>query len=161
MTYPRQRGSRKLSKIPPMHSFVSSVVMVLFLTGCTIGGEPKHPTWRGATGAEQYERLVWQSIHDKDWKEIEYRLAPTFIGVNAQGQALDRAAWIEYWKSFSLQEFSLGEVAVQPEGADMVLTYVLQVSGSQAQSFRVVSVWQQVKRGWILTANSTTPVISH
>ncbi len=147
-------------------SFVSFVVLVGCLTGCTIGRAPKHATWKNATGAEQYERLMWQAIHDKDWKNVEYHLAPTFVGVNASGQALDRAAWIEYWKGAQIKEFSIGEVSVQPAGNDMVVTFVLHLVGAAgARSFpqgglRVISVWQQVKSGWILTATSITPVIS-
>src|SRR5215475_12590208 len=70
----------------------------LMLAGCTYGGEPKHHVWKTASGAEQYERLMWQAIRDKDWKEIEYHRAPTFVGVDASGKAFDRAAWVEHWK---------------------------------------------------------------
>ena len=41
--------------------FVSFVVAIsILLSGCA--GEPKHPTWTNATGAEQHERLIrwWQ-----------------------------------------------------------------------------------------------------
>jgi hypothetical protein len=138
--------------------------MVLSFAGCTIGGEPKHPAWKSATGAEQYERLMWQAIRDKDWKNVEYHLAPTFVGVDANGKAFDRAAWVEHWKSAPVQEFSFGEVSVQPEGPNMVVSYILHVSetqGTPGDGLRVLSVWQQVKRGWILTATSTTPVVAH
>src|SRR5262249_49944837 len=112
----------------PGCSLVSFVVAVLLISGCTIGKEEKHPAWKNATGAEQYERLMWQAIRDKDWKEVEYRLGPTFVGVTPEGQALDRAGWIEYWKGNQVKEFSLGEVSVHPAGADMVVTFVLHLS---------------------------------
>jgi Domain of unknown function (DUF4440) len=131
--------------------------MLFALFGCT-GGGPKHPTWTGATGAEQYERLMWKAIRDRDWRNFEYRLAPTFTGVNASGQALDRAAWIEHWKAAQIKEFSLGEVSVHPNGADMTVTYVLHLSGGPGPGLRVVSVWQESKRGWILTATTHTPI---
>jgi hypothetical protein len=145
-------------------AFVSFVVGVLFLLmGC--GGPPKHPTWTNATGAEQYERLMWKSIRDADWKNVEYHLAPTFVGVDERGQAFNRESWVQHWKTSQIREFSLAEVSVQPEGPDMVVTYVLQLSyASSATSLsadkglRVVSVWQQVKKGWILTATTITPV---
>src|ERR1051326_3455360 len=126
----------------------------LLAAGCA--GTPKHATWNNATGGEQYERLMWQAIHDKDWANIERHLSPTFIGVNPQGQMLDRAGWMTYWKGLPAFEFSLGELAVQPEGADMKVTSVVQMSGGGA--VRVVSIWQQVKNRWALTAASLTPI---
>ncbi len=140
--------------------FVSFVVYVLLLSGCA--GEPKHPTWNSATGAEQYERLMWQAVHDQDWANIERHLAPTFAGVNASGRVLDRAGWLEYWKTAHLGEYSIGEVAVQPEGDDMVLTYLVHL-GPDAKmgpnnALQVVSVWQTIKGRWTLIAASTTPI---
>jgi hypothetical protein len=142
-----------------LYSFVSFVVAVLLVSGCTIGKESKHPTWKNATGAEQYERLMWQAIRDKDWKEVEYRLAPTFVGVNPKGQIFDRAGWIEYWKTAPVGGYSLGEVSVQPNGPNMTVTYVLHLEGFADGGLRVTSVWQQVKAGWILTSTSATPVL--
>jgi len=132
--------------------------------GCMGGGEPKHPTWKNATGAEQYERLMWQAVRDKDWKNIEYHLAPTFVGVNARGQALDRTAWLGYWKDTQIRDFSIAELTVQPAGTGMVVTYILHAGASQdaasapGAGLRVVSVWQQIKHGWVLTTTSMTPI---
>jgi hypothetical protein len=132
--------------------------MALALLGCTIGGQPKHPNWKNATGAEQYERLMWQAIREKDWKEVGYRLAPVFAGVNASGQLLDRTGWVDYWKAAPVTDFSLAEVLVHPNGSDMTVTYVLHLNGTPGAGLRVVSVWQQVKGGWILTATTHTPI---
>ena len=155
MTKPRNVGSSCF--------FVSFVVGALFvIAGC--GGPPKNPTWSNATGAEQYERLIWKAIREADWKNTEYHLAPTFIGSDAQGQAYDRAGWIDFWKARRFSEFSLGEVTVQPHGPDMVLTYVLHLGGTTDSAnaapggLRVVSMWQQIKGGWVLTATSMTPI---
>lgn len=104
-----------------------------------------------------HERLMWQAIRDKDWKNFEQHLAPAFVGVDPGGKDHDRAGWVEYWKSASIHDISLGEVTVQPAGADMVLTYVVIQPGT-ADRVRVVSVWQQVKSRWILTTTSMTPV---
>jgi Domain of unknown function (DUF4440) len=131
------------------------------LAGCA--GEPKHPTWKNVTGAEQNERLIWQSIQNKDWASVQSHLSPTFVGVTSDGRMFDRAAWLQQWKSAEVREFSLGEVQVQPEGADMKVTYVFQFQASgagqvPAAGLRVISIWQQVKAGWILTASSITPI---
>jgi hypothetical protein len=153
--------------LSPRPSVFSVVMLVcLILVGCTIGGEPKHPAWKNATGAEQYERLMWQAIRDKDWKEVEYRLAPTFVGVDASGRAFDRAGWVERWKRSEIKGFALVEVIVNPAGADMVVSYVLHIDmgrdvpAAPSLGLRVVSVWQQVKGGWALSATSLTPVTS-
>jgi hypothetical protein len=146
----------KLVELIPSRAFVSLVVAFLCVLGCA--GEPKHPSWKNATGAEQYEQLMWKAMRDKNWNEVEYHLAPTFVGVTDAGQVVDRAGWVELWKAAAIGEFSLGEVSVQPNGADMTVTYVLHLSGNKSQAFRVVSVWQQIKHGWILIASSATPV---
>jgi len=130
------------------------IVLGLLLAGCA--GTPKHAKWNSATGGEQYERLMWQAIGQKDWDNIERHLSPTFIGVNPQGQMLDRAGWIAYWKTLPAVEFSLGDVVVQPEGLDMKVTSVVQMSGGGA--VRAISIWHQVKSRWSLTAASLTPI---
>lgn len=164
-TYRRSRrfpGPSRLACLFSLRSSVPSVVILVWLfagaLGCTIGGASKHPAWKNATGAEQYERLLWQAIRDKDWKEVEYRLAPTFVGVDAKGQTFDRAGWVEHWKAAQIKDSSLGEVSVQPNGTDMTVTYVLHLSGGGSTALRVVSVWQQVKGGWMLIAQSGTPI---
>ena len=141
--------------------FLITLMAFAVITGCA-GGEPKHPTWNNATGAEQHERLLWKAIQDKDWANVERRLSPTFVGVNAEGRMFDRAGWLELWKNAQVAEFSLGELQVQPEGPDMKVTYVLHLpatgTGSAPAGQRVVSVWQQLKTRWLLAAASITPI---
>jgi hypothetical protein len=155
-------GKRPLSSLC---SFVSFVVgLSLLLSGCT--GEPKHPTWTNATGAEHHERLMWQSIKSKDWANIERHLSPTFLGVIANGELFDRAGWLEQWKNAQVQEFSMGEVQVHPEGSDMKVTYILHVQGAtpgptSSEGFRVISIWQEIKSRWMLSAISITAIQSH
>jgi hypothetical protein len=141
--------------------FVSIVVAAGLLFGCA--GEPKHPTWKNATGAEQHERLMWQAVRDKDWASLERHLSPTFTGVTADGRLVDRAGWLERWKSSEMREFSLGEVQTQPEGIDMKVTYIFRGQASAkallpASGLRVVSVWQDVSGRWMLSAISMTPI---
>jgi hypothetical protein len=173
-------------KSAPTAVFLLSLAL---LAGCA--GSPRHPTWKNATGSEQYERLMWQAMKSQQWKDVESHLAPMFVGVSADGRKYDRQGWMEYWKSARPGDYSLGEVTVDPAGANMVVSYVLvitqqaaarstskahsdneanaQSSGTGAsgaadnkatpgQPLRVVSVWQQVRSGWIMTATSLTPV---
>jgi hypothetical protein len=133
----------------------------LLLAGCA--GTPKHPTWSNATGAEQHERLMWQAVGGKDWANFERRLSPTFIGVNSDGQMLDRAGWLALWKAAPVKEVVLGDCAVQPEGADMKVSCIIhfQANGpgqSEPAGLRVLSVWQQVQTRWVLAATSITPI---
>ena len=152
----RNSCSSKIKAVFPWCSFVSFVVIFcLLLAGCS--GEPKHPTYKNATGSEQYEKMLWQAIQQKDWGTFERQLSGTFVGVNAQGQAFDRAGWVDFWKNAQVSQFTLGEAQVQPEGPDMKVTYIIQFQGQQS-SLRVVSVWQQMKKVWILSAVSMTPV---
>ena len=138
------------------------MVCVALLTGCW--EKPAHPTFQTATAAEQLERLMWQAAQKKDWVDFERHLTPTFSGSNSAGQPLDRAGWIDYWKTAQLKDFSLGDVVTQPAGPDIVATYVLHYNGSDAShsspavGVRVVSVWQEVKKGWILISQSQTPI---
>lgn len=145
--------------------FLATVVAVMvFLVACA--GPPRKATWKNATGPGEYERLLWHSIQKKDWKEVEYHLSPTFIGSTPSGQVLDRAGWLEYWKAAEVQEASVSEFQVRPAGTDMTVTIVLRLStGGRAiatanQGYRVISVWQQLKGGWTLTATSLTPIQS-
>ena len=136
---------------------MKSVCLLAFLVaGCS--GPPKKATWSNATGAEQHERLMWQSAASGNWKDFERRLAPAFVGVDGSGKCFDRAGWVERWKSAGLHDFAPGEIQVQPAGPEMVLTYELNLGGGPQPRLRVVSVWQQVKSGWILITCSMTPI---
>jgi|SRR5689334_25338281 len=142
----------------PLCSFVFFVVLTT-VVGCA--GPPKHPSWKNATGGEAHERLMWQAIRDGDWRDFEQHLAPAFVGVDWSGKGYDRAGWVARWKAAAIRDYSLGEITVQPEGADMVVTYVAALPGAVPTQVRVVSVWQQVKSRWILTATSMTSVQNH
>src|SRR5262245_53718852 len=98
---------------------ISVVVTALMLSGCNAWNQPKQANWKNATATEQLERLLWKSIHDKDWTSIEHHLAPVFVGAGPSGESLDHAGWIEYWQKVQIQDFSLGEFSSQPDGPDI------------------------------------------
>jgi len=104
---------------------------------------------------------MWQAIRDQKWSEVEHHLAPTFVGLASNGQKFDRTTWVEYWKEHQPGDVSLGELSVQPDGPDMVVTYELHLSGASSPGVQVVSVWQQLKRGWVLIAQTMTPIRSN
>ncbi|HYL93911.1 MAG TPA: nuclear transport factor 2 family protein [Alphaproteobacteria bacterium] len=138
-----------------LHWLLIGAVLALCLIGCW--KEPARYSFKNATGAEQYERLMWQAIQDKDWKQVQLHLAPAFVGVNQGGQALDRSGWSAYWKDHQPHSFTMAEVTVQPAGADMVVSYILHLDGDSG-ALRVVSVWQGVKSSWVLIAQSVTTI---
>ncbi len=142
--------------------FISIVIGVLVLSGCNAWNAPQHPTWTQATAPEHFERLMWKAIHDKDWREVDRHLAPVFVGSGPRGETLDHSSWIDYWKKAEIKDFSMGEFITQPDGTDMVATYVLHLSGAEAiagKGLRIVSVWQELKAGWVLTSQSATPIL--
>lgn len=143
-----------------VYCFLFLAVMAV-LPGCA--GPPKHPTWKSSTGAGEFERLMWKAIEKRDWKDVEYHLAPTFAGVTPSGSVLDANGWLDYWKSAKLDGLELEDLRSHSAGADIVVTSVLRVQGNLPSapangSFRVISVWQQLKGGWTLTAASLTPL---
>jgi hypothetical protein len=144
---------------------ISIVLTVLMFSGCNAWNQPKQANWKNATATEQLERLLWKSIHDKDWTSLEHHLAPIFVGAGPRGETFDHASWIEYWKKAHIQDFSLGEFNSQPDGPDMVATYVLHINGAEAsqivpaKGLRIVSVWQELKGGWVLASQSATPIL--
>jgi hypothetical protein len=144
---------------------VSALLITLLLTGCSAWNPPKNPNWTSATGTEQLERLMWKAMRDKDWPQVERHLASVFVGAGPRGETLDRTTWMEYWKKAQFQDFSLGEFTTQPEGVDMVATYVLHFNGTvasqpiSAKGLRIISVWQELKSGWVMTSQSAIPIL--
>jgi uncharacterized protein DUF4440 len=138
--------------------------IVLFLlctalaeTGCW--DQPKVNTWANATGAEQFERLLWQEIKAKNWNAVEPRLASTYVS-QTSGALRDRAQTMEHFKALDISDYSLGEVEVNPAGSDMVVTYTMNLRGSyqgqplELKDTRMMTVWQQVKGGWVAIAHA-------
>ena len=126
-------------------------------TGCW--DPPKASTWSNATGAEQVERLLWQEIKAKNWSAVQPRLESAFV-TQTSGAWRDRAAEIEHFKALEISDYSLGEVEVHPAGPDMVVTYKMNLRGTyqgqplELKDVRMMTVWQQVKGGWIAVAHA-------
>lgn len=136
-------------------------VLALGLTGCTMWEQKSTTAWSNATGAEQFERLFWQEIKAGNWTEVERRLSPTFVEVTASG-VRDRAQALERLKALPLAGYSLGDVEVRPSGNDMVVAYTitLRASSGGETTLRMMTIWQQVKGGWIAIAHSEASVLT-
>lgn len=154
--------------MPPMSrarsvlAFSLCLLSALVFSGCTMWKEKPVTAWGAATGAEQFERLLWKDVQDKNWNSVEQHLAATFVSVTASGTG-DRAATLEHWKQLSLEEYAMGEVQVTPSGDDAIVTYTVSVKGSYAGQplppgpYRVMTVWQKQKKDWAAVAHTSTP----
>jgi uncharacterized protein DUF4440 len=137
---------------------IALLLAALLLAGC---GSPKPNTWSGATGAEQFERLFWQSVQKKEWNDVEHHLAASFVMSTPAGR-LDREAALANLQQLDVQEFSLGDVDVRPAGSDMIVTYTVTLRGTAggrplpSEPVHMMSVWQQVKHGWIMIAHAVS-----
>jgi len=137
------------------------VAVLVACSACTIWKEKPANSWSSATGAEQFERLMWRQVKEHRWAEVEGHLAPTFVSLYAGGTR-DRAATMAYLKSLSLADYTLGDFNVTTNGADLVVTYTAQVTGTYqgqplpSESIHMMTVWQQVTRNWVAIAHSET-----
>jgi len=131
-------------------------VLVCSIVGCTIYGEKKPPTLASTTSAEQYERILWQMVQKQQWNKIPPLLSTTLVW-NVNGKSLTSGQVLPYLQSLNLKDVVVNNASVQPNGPDMTVTYMLQLSGGNGsvQNLIVLSVWQQMKNGsYILIAHS-------
>jgi hypothetical protein len=128
------------------------------LSGCTVYGVKNPPTLKSTTSAEQYERIFWAKVRDRKWQEITALLGPNVIYA-VSGKVLGRDEIVPYLQALKIRDFSIVDMAVRPNGPDMTLSYNIQFSSpdGKMQSFLAVSVWQQVRGGWILIVHTEEP----
>ena len=129
------------------------------LVSCSEGKPPQSQTWKSATGAEAYERSFWKSIEEADFPSAERCLAPIYTLTTPSGIAAREDA-IQYFHSLKLKRISIAELHVVPQGNDMVVSYVATVetqSAPRPTRYYMTSVWQQVKRGWIVITHTEVP----
>src|SRR5437868_8772462 len=134
------------------------LLVLISVTDCSVW-TPKPESWSNATGAEQFERLWWQAAKAKDWNQVERKLAATYVAQSPNATE-DRDQALARLKQLDISEFTLGEVAVHPEGDATVITYNLDLRGTLAgqpialTGSHMMTVWQQQKRGWSAVAHS-------
>lgn len=143
-------------------------MLALFATavgGCTLWKERPVKAWKQATGGEHLERLFWNEVKSRNWVELEKHLAPTFVLITPAGRR-DCAAALEHLKTFEVSDYMLSDLDIQPNGTDMVVSYAITIRGTQGgrpladTPVRVMTVWQQGKRGWMAIAQSVVPAPS-
>jgi ketosteroid isomerase-like protein len=136
------------------------MLLANFSIACGSGWkEPKTYTFKTATGAEQYERLLWDAVKNKDRLTIASHLASNFVRQDESGTR-NKEEFLAQLDQTNLSDYSLAEVNVTPQGTDMIVTYAITLHGDKAgkpfpsEPIRILSVWQQHKSGWVLVAQS-------
>lgn len=148
--------------MPKSTRVVLPLIMVLALGGCTMWKERQSAAWNNATGAEQFERLLWQEIKARNWPEVERHLGSNLVVVVPTGMR-DRAAQMEFLKGLEISDYSIGEMQVTPNGNDMVVTYTMTMQGTVSGEpigqgpWRMLGVWQQVGTSWVAIVQAGMP----
>lgn len=136
------------------------IICVAALTvSCTEGKPPQLQSWKEATGAEAYERSFWKFVEDGDFALAERSLAPIYTLATSDGVA-GRDKAVEYFRSLNLKRIDMADVRVDPQGADMVISYVATLESKSSpvpRRYYITTVWQQVKSGWIAICQSEIP----
>ncbi len=136
------------------------VLAVVLTNGCMHLG-PKSP-FATVTSIEGYERAMWDEVKAANWTAVNAHLAETFVQSGPEG-ARDRERALQHYQQMRLTAYQMSDVQTRPNGADMVVTYTLVLTGTAdgqpipAAPVRVMTVWQTVKHGWVEIAQSVTP----
>ncbi len=136
------------------------IAIITFSIGCTMWNKPVSG-WKGATGGEQIEQLFWKDVQAKNWQEVDRHLADTFTATGPAGP-LDRVSFMNSLQQSGISEVSLSDCKVQTNGADLVVACTVHARSAQAPAaaFSSLSVWQQLKKGWVLVAHAQSPLAS-
>ncbi len=117
--------------------------------------------WSGATGGEQLERLWWHELQAGRFNELERHMAATLMVVMPDA-VRDRAAMLQHFRELEIKDYTLGDFITQPNGPDLAVAYRATVNGRLRGQpiqwhLRYLSVWQQTRNGWLLSAQSASP----
>lgn len=137
----------------------TAVLLLLAPTlACTIWKNPPKG-WSGVTGGEQLEKLFWEDVQANKWREVDRHVAATFAGSGPTGP-LDRAAFLQQLRARAYPSVSLSDCTTKLNGADFVIACVVRRQGVTGQDGAVatLSVWQQLKKGWVMVAHSESPL---
>ncbi len=132
-----------------------AIVFLLVCTAaCTMWKKPG-TGWSAATGGEQLEKLFWQDVQAKNWAEVEKHLAASFAGAGPNGP-VDHAAFLRDLQGYQLTSVNLANCSTQLNGADLMVACIARREGSAPgnRAAATLSVWQQLKKGWVMVAHS-------
>ena len=134
--------------------------VLAFLPGCTLYGEHKVVNhWADATGGIGFERSFWEDVKGKNWNQLSGHIAGNYLAITPQG-TMDRTTALERLQRMDLKSYSLANVKAELNGNTFVVTYQLTLEGTiddkpiSSDPMRMMTVWQQQKRGWVAIARS-------
>lgn len=145
-----------------MRALFCVALALLATTSCTIAPEKKHPGWPQATSGEQHERLFWDAVKAKDWRNIDAHLSATIV-TQSPNAVRNKQQTMEHIQQLNLVDYTLGDLKTETAGPDFIVTYTITVHGTfngqpiPDQPQRMMSVWQQIKHGMVMTAHTSMP----
>ena len=137
------------------------LISLMSISACTFYGERPARAFSEATGGEGLERVFWKEVKAGNWKEVDQVFANNYVG-SASGQHLDREAALAEYHQWQLKDYSIGDLKTALSGSTFVVTYTITLMGTSGAQplpsapLRMMSVWQQQKRGWVMIAHSTS-----
>ena len=139
-----------------LHAIAAMLLIVVSagVAGCTMWKEPKHVSWKNATGLEDHERLFWDALKAKDWLSVEQHMASNYKLVTPE-KVYTKDEAVAIYKDTTLLDFTLADFDVTQSGETWVVsytaTYTFDYQGKRTgpQSAKTVSVWQKQKSGWV------------
>ena len=140
---------------------MSATVMVLLLIAPACMHLTRANAFQKATNPEQFERQMWDAVKAAKWLDVRAHMAESYRCTLPNG-GHSRAEMLDFLQSMKLAGYNMSNVKSSPNGADIVLTYDLELQGMVAGQpippgrVHVLTVWQGVKRGWIEVAQSIT-----
>jgi ketosteroid isomerase-like protein len=130
------------------------------LSACTMWPEKRNPNWQQATGAEQFERLYWQELKAKNWKELEAHTASNFTHASAAG-VRNKQETIATYKQNPLVDYQLGNFDVVAHGDTAIVNFTADFTYTDESGKtigpvhnRIQTVWKQHKTGWVLLSKA-------
>jgi ornithine carbamoyltransferase len=145
-----------------MQKIFCAVLALLATTACTIAPEKPKAGWSMATSGEQYERLLWDSVKTKNWSEIEAHLSGTVV-TQTPDAIRNKQQSMEHMRQLDLKDYSIGDIQTATAGADIIVSYTFLAHGTlngqplPDKPMRMMTVWQQTKRGMTMAAHTTMP----
>jgi len=146
-----------------LSALLSAITLVLSLTACSLWSQSKNPAWTTATGAEQFERLMWKALKDKNWLDLETHFSSNFVYLGAEGK-MDKDQVMKVLRTADIKDYTLGDFTTTPSGTDIICTYTVTMKGTMGgkpvseSPTRVMTIWQQGKSGWQQIAESEVPM---
>jgi len=134
--------------------------LLLVVGGCSVWHEHEASKWSDTTGGESLERMFWKDVKAKNWTELSRHFAGNFTAYTPEEGRFDRATMQEHLQQLQLDDYSLGDMQTELSGTTFVVTYTITMRGTFAGQplptapIRMMSVWQEQKRNWVMIAHS-------